>query len=64
MKVSTNIYIGDFKNFNPGALSSAEALPKTGRKAREKKRAEPLQENVRFFARKSRFLASATATTV
>ena len=46
------------------SLSSAEALPKYRRKPREKNKAEPLPPNVRFSARKSRFLARATTTTV
>ena len=60
--LSDNVmFIGDF---NSKPLSSAEALRQYRRKPRENKKAEPLQQNVRFSARKSRFLACATTTTV
>ena len=45
-------------------LSSAEAFLQYRRKPREKKKAEPLPQNMRFSAQKSRFLACATTTTV
>ena len=47
------------------SLSSAEALRQYRLlKTREKKKAEPLSNNVRFSAQKSRVLACATTTTV